>query len=337
MTRVASVLVAGVGLAAASDALASGDASCGRTERPWVKVDATEVPASLAAFVSLLRAELASRGLELCTDEGGPSPPVAAVRVSSRPDAVTLAVEVRDAVTNKQVMRDVALAGIPADGRPLTVALAADELLRASWAELALRTAPPPARSVPEPVASIVRDSVPSPAARRAPIVQLGVGFAWEQYARGMTLYGADARLGAWIVPRVELALELGLRNGPTATATDGTVKPDAWSLGAAGIVTLTPPDGPWRLDGVAVLSVERLTLAPSPVAGATGAEQSGYAVLAGLGPQGSFAVLPALRVGVRALALLPLRGVDAEDAGARFVGIEGPGWAAQLGVYSAL
>ncbi|MGD0526238.1 MAG: hypothetical protein ABSE49_13890, partial [Polyangiaceae bacterium] len=148
---------------------------------------------------------------------------------------------------------------------------------------------------------------------------------------------GADARLGAWWTRRFETALQLGLRTGPTATAADGTVQPSAWSLGLAGIYTFTPTESRWGLDGVAVLDVERLTLVPTPSAGATGYEGSNYAVLGSLGPQGWFAVLPALRIGAEVLATVPVRGVDAMDASTRFVGLGGVGWAAQLGVWSAL
>jgi hypothetical protein len=296
-----------------------------------------DVPANLTAFVGLLGAELASRGLELCTSRvEAASPPLATVRVTSRPDAVALTVEVHDAVTAKQVSRDVALAGVPGDSQPLTVALAADELLRASWAELELHTAPPPAMPVPPEVTHIVHEALATPAAPPAR-VQLGVGFVWEQYAHGVTLYGADARLGAWWTRRFETALQFGLRTGPTATATDGTVQPSAWSLALAGIYTFTPRGSRWGLDGVASLGVERLTIVPTPLGAATGSEQSAYAVLGSLGPQGWFAVLPALRVGAEVLGTVPLRGVDATDASTRFVGLNGLGWAAELGVWSAL
>jgi hypothetical protein len=167
--------------------------------------------------------------------------------------------------------------------------------------------------------------------------VQLGVGFVWEQYAHGVTLYGADGRLGAWLTRRFELAAQFGLRTGPTATARDGAVQPGAWSLGLAGIYTFTSPESRWGLDGVALLDVERLTFVPTPARGATGTEQDGYAVLGSLGPLGWFAVLPALRIGCQVLATVPLRGVDATDGSARFTGLSGPGWGAQVGVWSAL
>ncbi len=342
MRQDAALLVAVLALVAAAEDAAAAPASCGAAGRPWVQVIGQDgFPASVAAFAGLLGAELASRGIELCMARSeAASPPLATVRVSSGPDAVTLTVEVHDAVTSKQVSRDVGLAGVPRDSQPLTVALAADELLRASWAELELRTAPPAAVPVPAQVTQTVHDALrPQAAAPQpsAPRLQLGVGFVWEQYANGVTLYGADARLGAWWTRRFETALQFGLRTGPTATASDGTVQPSAWSLGLAGIYTFTPPEDRWGLDGVASLAVERVTFVPTPLGTATGSEQSGYAVLGSVGPQGWFAVLPALRVGAEVLATVPLRGVDATDGGNRFAGLSGLGWTAQLGVWSAL
>jgi hypothetical protein len=339
VSRRAAFLVAVFPLVAAgADAAAAPSTDCGAAGRPWVEViGQQDFPANVTAFVGLLRAELGSRGIELCmTRSEAASPPLATVRVSSGPDAVTLTVDVHDAITSKQVSRDVALSGVPRDSQPLTVALAADELLRASWAELELHTAPPAAMPVPAEVTQTVREALvalPAPATR----VQLGVGFVWEQYGQGVILYGADARLGAWLTRRLELAIQFGLRTGPTATASDGTVQPSAWSLGVAGIYTFTPPEDRWGVDGMASLGVERLTLVPTPLGAATGTEQSGYAVLGSLGPRGWFAVLPALRVGVEILGTVPLRGVDATDGGNRFEGLSGVGWTAQLGVWSAL
>src|SRR6202035_4684217 len=124
-----------------------------------------------------------------------------------------------------------------------------------------------------------------------------------------------------------------GLRTAPTANAADGSVQPSAWSLDVSAIFTLTPPDSRWGGDSVASLGVERLTLVPTPSGRATGSEQNGYAIVGGVGPQGWFAVLPALRIGGVVQAILPLRGVDATDGGTRFAGLSGLGWAVQLGV----
>ncbi len=137
-----------------------------------------------------------------------------------------------------------------------------------------------------------------------------------------MTLYGADARLGAWWTRRFETAIQVGLRAGPSAVATDGTAQMSAWSLGAAGIYTFTQPTSRWGLDGVGYVAVERLTFAPTPTGGATGSERSGIALLSSLGPELWFAPAPGLRMGALVMATLPLRGVDANDAQERFVGV---------------
>ncbi len=298
-----------------------------------------DLPRGLASFVGLLRAELASRGIDLCTSvDAEPEPPLATIDVSSAPDAVSLGVEVRDAVTAKHVSRDVALSGVPTDSRPLTIALAADELLRASWAELALRTAAPPPRPVPVEVTRTVRETIePAIAPASPPRFLLGVDGALQHFGSGTTMYGADARLGAWLAPRVAAGLRFGLLSGGAASATDGSVQPSAWIAGGAAVVTVTPPQHRWGIDALGRFDVEHVSFVGVPRGTATGSSQSDYALLAGLGPQAWFRILPTLRVGAEVLAALPLRGVEAADAHVSFAGVSGVGVSTQLGVWSTL
>ena len=337
--RAALIVIAARLLTASAEARAEPDPACGAAGRPWVEVvGQDEIPEKLTTFVGLLGAELSARGIALCTSRAdAASPPLATVRVKAGSDQVALTVEVHDAITSKQVSREVALTGLPGDSQPLAVALAADELLRASWAELALRTAPPPALPVPVEVTRTVREALAAPPAAAPARVHLGVGLVWEKYGRGVSLYGADGSLGVGWSRRFRTALQFGLRTGPTAEATDGGVQPSAWSLGLAAGYTFTPVEGRWGLDGVVLVDVERLTFVPAPASGATGAEQSAFALLSGLGPRAWFAALPSLRVGVEVLATAVLRGVDAADAGQVFVGVGGIGWLTELGVSSAL
>jgi hypothetical protein len=322
-------------LAVTAGAQESSDHRCPQTARPWVLVDVDTLSSSSAAFVSSLGAELSVRGIDVCASDEGGARPVATVRIATRSGAVTLTVDVRDAVTDKEVSRDVAIQDIPPDGLPLAIAVAADELLRASWAELALRNAPPPARPVPVAIAGVVRDSLPAPTSSR--VVRIGVGAVGETYAHGLTLYGVDAHLGVLVARRLELAVQFGLRDGLPVSASDGTARSTAWSLGGAALVALLEPQRRWGLDAVAMLGTERLTFTSSPVGDATASTRSGFAWLAGAGARGSFEILPGLRVGAELLAVLPLRGVDADDAHSRFVGLSGPGLAAQVGVWGAL
>ena len=110
--------------------------------RPWVRIDATP------DVTRLLRAELAPKHIDLCDAPAPGAPaPIASLTVALASDTATVRVEVRDRVTAKDVTRDVSLADVPEDTRALTIALAADELLRASWVELSLANAPPSPRA----------------------------------------------------------------------------------------------------------------------------------------------------------------------------------------------
>jgi len=81
-------------------------------------------------------AELAHRGVALC-EEGTPRAPDAVVQLAATDS--TVEIQLDDRLTHKRVARDLSLASIPPNGRALAIAIAIDELLRASWAELTLR------------------------------------------------------------------------------------------------------------------------------------------------------------------------------------------------------
>jgi hypothetical protein len=317
--------------------------ACGSTGRPWIAVHAAaDLPRTVNGFVDLLRAELASRGIDLCTEtpEAGAAAPIATIDLSTSPDEVTLGVEVHDAVTEKHVSREVRLRGVPPDSRPLTIALAADELLRASWAELALRSVPPPPRPVPVEVTRTVRESVAPVAAPPAaqPRVLLGVDGAFEHFASGTSLYGVDARFAAWLVPRFAVSLRVGLRSGTEIDAADGEVQTAAWLAGVGAQVTLTPPELlRWGIDAVAHFDVEHVSFTPTPGPSAVGTPASYFTLVTGLGAQAWLRVFSTLRVGAQAVALLPLRPVEAADNNVAIAGVSGVGIGALLGVWSTL
>jgi hypothetical protein len=321
-------------------ALASDPPLCGTTDRPWVELRAgdEDVPSNLASFVELLRTELASRGFDLCAAGPRPHPSIAAIQVMLRSESVTLDIEVRDALTAKRVARNVDLSTLPADGRPLAIALAADELLRASWAELALRTAPPPAAPVPPQVIQVIEEtSTPVPRRPSTPHVQLGVGFAVQQFALGTTLFGGDAHFGIWLTSRFEIEGRFGLRTGPSVTAADGAVQPGAWSVGGGASLTLTPPEAHWGIDAVARFDIDHVTFVPTPQKPSTGTVGSETTPVPGAGARAWIALLPTLRLGAEAIGCVPLRAISAEDAGARVTGVGGAGWGAELGLWSVL
>ena len=88
-------------------------------------------------ITDLVRADLALQKVDVCS--GPPraySPPLATVRIQS--DCSTgfgVTIALYDNVTQKELSRHVALAGLPRDSHAMAVAVGAVELLRASWAE----------------------------------------------------------------------------------------------------------------------------------------------------------------------------------------------------------
>lgn len=110
------------------------------------------------SFIALLRIELATDGVaEVAVHAPFAAGPSAAdgraLAVLSLVDACaadgTLSLAIDDAATSKRVERVVELGPVPARARARVLALAAAELLRASWAELVLPQAPAPRITVP--------------------------------------------------------------------------------------------------------------------------------------------------------------------------------------------
>src|SRR5207237_7403060 len=117
-------------------------AQCPATE-PWVRIELRAAAWTSAArdrVLDDLRRTLAGQGIDACVSNDQPAAdPLATLAIDLPPDGPARAeIEVRDAVTQKRVRREVDLAGIPPDGREVAIAIEADELLRATWAGGAL-------------------------------------------------------------------------------------------------------------------------------------------------------------------------------------------------------
>jgi hypothetical protein len=168
--------------------------------------------------------------------------------------------------------------------------------------------------------------------------VLLGVDGAFEHFASGSSFYGADARFAAWLIPRLAATFRGGLRSGSAIGATDGEVRPEAWLAGVGAEVGVTPPELlRWGLEAIARFDVEHVSFTPTPRASAVGAPLSDFALVAGLGAQAWLRILPTLRLGVQAVALLPVRPVEATDAHVEIAGVSGAGIGALFGVWSTL
>jgi hypothetical protein len=101
------------------------------------------------ALLAMLRIELHQDGVDVIDEGPGPprlgDPPLATItiRAPCEPAADEWTISVDDAATAKSIQRTVSFADLDVNARPRAVALAVAELLRASWAELALPDVPP--------------------------------------------------------------------------------------------------------------------------------------------------------------------------------------------------
>ncbi|MEM7605309.1 MAG: hypothetical protein AAF411_08125 [Myxococcota bacterium] len=140
----------------------------------------------------VLGSSLASRDICLASDSAGN----ATILVRRQPESIArLTVEVRDALTAKRVERDFDFSSFGTDARALAIAIAADELLIASWAELAIDRPPPEAVDAAAPSEDDVQQArsvvVASGEQQRVP-TWLTLGAELFYAPRGMTLSGAS-------------------------------------------------------------------------------------------------------------------------------------------------
>jgi hypothetical protein len=288
----------------------------------------------------LFAAELRARHIAVCTTpaEGAP-PPLGVVAVRTSAEAAFVEVDVRDDLTAKSLKREIALGDVPSDVRALTVAVAADELLRASWAELAVKSAPPPKQPIPTEVRDVVRDTmIESPSSKREDVaarIAFGAGAALDAFTAGSTLLGADVLADVWIIPRVRLITRFGLRSGLSSRGADGDVATSAivFKLGAA--VTLTPPQLRAGLDLALRAGLMHVAFVATPSSsGASGRSLDDIAVLADAAVLGWLRLVPNLRLLADTGLSIPLRPVVATDGPAAVTGVSGVGVSATLALW---
>lgn len=146
-------------------------------------------------------------------------------------DASEFLVTVDDAATRKSVRRAIELADVPVTTRPRALALAVAELLRASWLELAVPTAPPTVAPVPETIRDVVRMRVTALAPRARPAREaprwtpfVGLGFDARSFPLAGTVVAGVRLLGGLAAPwsadgtRLRLRVDGGVTLGSGAS-----------------------------------------------------------------------------------------------------------------------
>lgn len=184
-----------------------------------------------------LTAALAARGIGLCT--GMPEARALAqltivVSQSADGSSVQVIIRVGDAVTQKRSERSMDLSSLPEDSRPLSIASSADELLRASWAELAMPDAPRAEQAPPPVVLRAVASSLRAPRRNELGAELSALVLHWR------TGLGGRLRFAHYFDPHWGLALATGASFGLERRAQHGTVRADTLDLELAGSYALT-------------------------------------------------------------------------------------------------
>ena len=320
-----------------SSAGAQRSTSCGRAGQPWVAVAFTGSAWTQALSSSVLldlRAGLALSGITACVlgTEGSEAPLALLELDAADEDRVAVGLELHDTLTAKRVLRDVNLRAVAADARPLALAAAAEELLRASWAELALHAAPPPDRPPPPEVQRAVRRSL-APARVGARDFGLGARAAIEQHGGGLTLYGGDVWLALWPGELFGLELAAGLRNGVDEPAEHGAVASRALCAAADALIAIAPRSDRFSVHAALGVALASLRVEGVDVSATGNGEQgAGIDVHARLGLGLAFAPWPAFALRADLSGGLPLRSVIAVDDGADVVSTAGLQLRAGLG-----
>lgn len=313
-------------------------ATCG-VDRPWVLMQLSELDPDFAArLISDLRAGLAPSRIDACVAEAiERKAPLATVRIAGVAGReLVFSIDVSDSVTEKRIGRDIDLRHVPSDGRAFALAVAADELLRASWAELALakERQPKPQPPEPKPAPRLPPEPAPvePPALTQPSFTALGVGLGLEAYTGGQLHFGVDA---FWLQPLtgwLRFGLTAGVRRGLTVDAPSGSIGSRAIHVELSLRPTLVS-SSIFSLDALVGLRGSEVWFVPEPIAGAE-ATKTNSAALFG---RGGLALTLGRAGSVRSVTTLgaggPLRSFSASDGGEVVTGVSGVEFFATSGV----
>jgi hypothetical protein len=304
-------------------------------------------PALRARVLEQLGAEFHAHSLALCdaSDASATPAPLADIALALSPESV-LSLEVRDAVTGKQITRELPLGGVPRDALALSITLAAEELVHASWIEAALAPPPVPAaptglQPVPAPVLEVNAVEVARmPQAERAQhswMAQAAVLGAAEGSSGGQTDLGGDVSFA--IGGRLAMAARAGLRVAPDVKSVHGSVRGRELLAGLGVAYAVVPRDAPFGGDVGIRADLIDVQFSGIPASGAPGAAaitvREGAALGAVMsGTLGGWARLGGpWRIVADAAVGAPIHSVTASDAHETATGVSGVTLGLALGV----
>lgn len=316
--------------------------ACPDTGRPVVELTAHVAPPDLVIATTLerhLRVELEAREIDVCEPPVETRRTVASMTLDverNQKGPVRARIRVVDAVTDKIVERTLSLDGLSARARPLAVAAAADELLRASWIELDVADAPPPKMTPPAAVRNAVRASLRPAAKHRTfpPRVELGL------LARTGSLFGRRESAGGaasgtyWLARRLGMRLELSAEYGLPRASGRGSVRSHDATASASAVVALVDRAGTYGVDVLAGPGLSFVWHHASPIAGARGSDAYDVAVPVRVGGE-AWIRTGRMRWFLQVSGVGVLRSSVANDDSRKVVtGLEGVGGFAALGAH---
>ena len=312
----------------ALEAHAHEDRPCGKGFA-WVLVKTQGLATRFeAAVLTQLRAGLRGERLDACSSGAGSSRASSAVLSLHRDARGLVTIDVRDA--HHTLRRRIDLLRVPADGRALALAVAADELIRATLAEQpAVSHAPEPEAQKPPRAPEVSRQLRP-----RTRHTALAASFASERYVGGQRTLGIDAGVRQALTERWYARFVFGARKLERVRTAHGEIT--GTMLGGeigAGFALL-------RLDPLSVcaeLSIwgARAALKGKPVDGAIGSDAAGLFAVARTGMALEVRPAPWLGLELRGGVGAPLRALRIDDSGETKTAISGlevygsfgPGW----------
>lgn len=306
--------------------------ACPESSAPHVDGElalAAEAEGIAPALSSHLRAALAARDIVFCLRPARPTSSASLhIEVTSGPGAARAVIEVRDALTQKRVSRELVLGRLPRDGWALALAASSDELLRASWAELVMADAPPPAPSAPPAVVRTATASVRPVVVRRVEL-EPALSAYWFRFR---SAFGAKLRMAYWLRPQWGLLASAGASWGLREDSSHGWVRADTQDLELGAAFAL--PASTARLGASFELAGVVSRIAFAAHANAAG-EADSFAdwSLAALGRVRGFFGAGPWRLAAALGAVYTLRPSAARDEGKTVTSNRGLGGEATLGV----
>jgi hypothetical protein len=323
-----AVVSIAVAVAFASSEVAAAEA-CAPDRAAWLRITfAGEAfrPELQRLVTAQLDVDLREKHISLCEAADAPADavPLADIALALSPGNV-LSLEVRDSVTEKRLAREVPLSSVPGDALVLSIALATEELLRASWIEAAFPAAgarPPlePPRPVPPVVAQLNAEQV----ARlpRTPVAQVAVLAVAERATGGLTGLGGDARF-TW-GRRLALGARFGVRASPDVGSANGLVRGREVGAGLAVEYALVSRDAPWGGALGVRGDVLDLQFSGTPAPGAQASSGSALTTTLSGVVAGWVRIGPPWRLAGEIAIGAPLHTVTATDSGTTAVSLSG-------------